>query len=137
MVTRPNTTADAAPAPPIITEEFIRGYFTYLSQNGSLPATPPAPPPAIPTPPAPSPAIPTPTPAPATEARNFNRAGRGTGGALKAKQLASKQVTAPAVKRKAPVDPGPETLPSTSESIEKANPKPQKRRKIVKVSGSH
>ena len=128
---RQNATSTAPPLP-ASTEELVRGYLTYLHQNGSLPPTPPTP--------SPSPAVASPMPTPESaptltaNGRSFSRPGRGTGGALKAKQLASKQVTTPAVKRKAFVDPEAETLPPTPESTENANPKPAKRPKTTKVS---
>lgn len=125
LMARPNATGNTAPAFPASTEEFVRGYLTYLSQNGSLPPSPATS--SLP------PAVAAPTPTPATQGRSFNRLGRGTGGALKAKQLTSQQITAPAIKRKALVDPDPDT-PPTSEPIENANPKSVKRLKTSKVS---
>ena len=105
---QPNTTEDLAPALPASQEELVRGYLTYLSQTSLLPPLPAAPPPSLTS----AVAVPMPTPATqgcsfnwATQGCSFNWASHGTGGALKAKQLTSQQITTPAVKQKALVNP--------------------------------
>ncbi|KAF9789591.1 hypothetical protein BJ322DRAFT_1105454 [Thelephora terrestris] len=116
------------PPPP---EGFME-YLAMLSQSGALPFPVPQhlsqPATSIPTTP------PTPTP-PATEARLFNRAGRGTGGALSEKQKVSKQITAPASKRKSTLDSDAEIELSPSlEAAESANLKQKKRVKTGKAT---
>lgn len=96
---QPNTTEDLAPALPASQEELVRGYLTYLSQTSLLPPLPAAPPPSL------TSAVAVPTPTPATQGCSFNWASHGTGSALKAKQLTSQQITTPAVKQKALVNP--------------------------------
>jgi hypothetical protein len=110
------------------------GFLEYLalfsSQNGSLP------PPPVPQPVSQRanvvPALPeTPTPAP-TAGREFNRPGRGTGGALTQKVKVSKQITASATKRKLFLDADVVgQLPASPEIVEAPNPKKVKRPKTA------
>ena len=97
-------------------------YLSLLAQNGSLPGLMvqnPAPP----------------VPSPPSNTRSFTRAGRGQGGALTQKKEVSKQITAPATKRKSLVDPDLELQSlSTSDPAGKVpSQKPGKRAKVVKV----
>ena len=116
--------ATTPPAPPGFME-----YLAALVQNGSIP---------LPTSQSPAPLI-TPTPAvrtpPSAEGRSFTRPGRGQGGALTSKQKTSKDITAPATKRKALVDPELEPLsPSIlSHPGKSADTKPRKRPKTTNV----
>ena len=106
-------------------------YLALLLQNGSLPplsAAQPASPSAL----SPTPRVPLPT-----KGRTFSRAGRGTGGVLVEKQKVSRQITAPATKRKSLVDPELETeLPLVSDVAESVSVRPAKRARSTKVSGS-
>ena len=119
----PPVPADPPDPPP----ELMR-YLTLLYQSGTLPPLP------VQTPPSPT-ASPTPTPTPTpTEARSFSRPGRGKGGALAEKEKVSKQITAPATKRKSLVDPDTKIQPSTSGTVSRGTGAGSaKRRKGVKV----
>ena len=94
----------AGPPVPFNPPPGVMEYFAMLVQNGSLPLPPTDQFPALPTPSAP--AVPS-----SSEGRSFNRLGRGQGGALAAKQKASKDVTAPTKKRKSLVEADIETQP--------------------------
>lgn len=117
------------PAPP----EAVLEYLLLLSQSSALSSLPiphhvSQPTTSIPDTPT------TPTPPP-TKARKFDRVGRGTGGALSEKQKVSKQITAPATKRKSTVDPDNEIKLSPSlDAAESSNPKQPKRSRTGKVS---
>ena len=118
------------PAPPL--PEGLLEYLALLSQNGSLVPTFQPPliltpqPPLVSTPQPPlSPAIPAPT-----QGRLFSRANRGIGGVLADKEKVSKQITAPATKRKSLVDPQVEAVSEVSET---PNPRQKKRQRVTKV----
>lgn len=82
--------------------EGFNEYLNYLAQKGISVAHPPALAPVQPD-------------APPVAAREFTRLGRGTGGALTQKEKVSKEITAPAKKRKALVDPEVEVSPEEPE----------------------
>ena len=102
-----------------IPPEGLMEYISLLVQNGTFPV-PPASPSPVP------PSIP-----PPAQGRAFTRAGCGTGGELVEKQKVSKQITAPANKRKTLVDPDIETQPAVAENTDIRQ---AKRPKTVKVS---
>lgn len=117
---QPNSPGELIPPPP---DGFME-YLALLSQNGSHPV-----PQLLSQMPI------TPTPTPPTQTRLFTRAGRGTGGALTEKLKVSQQITAPALKRKSPVDPDVEAqLLLTPETAEASNPKQAKRARTSKVT---
>lgn len=107
--------------------------LAFLAQNRSFLSIPTPQPPC---PPAASVGTTPDTPTPTTEPRSFTRLGRGVGGALSDKKKVSKQITAPATKRKSQIDPDVEIQlsPPTSGAAKSANPKPAKRAKVTKVS---
>lgn len=108
------------PPPPTYAE-----YLAFLAQTGSR--RPPQPATLIDATPN--------TPTPPTQPRSFDRPGRGTGGALSDKQKVSKQITAPATKRKSALDPDVEIqLSPTSGTAKSSNQKKAKRVKTTKVS---
>jgi len=91
--------AQMAPARPLPTPPpGVAEYLALLAQSGSLPGFMVQ----DPTPPVSTP-VPSLSSLPA-ESRAFTRVGRGQGGALTQKQAVSKQITAPATKRKSLVD---------------------------------
>lgn len=115
-----NTTTP--PAPPGFME-----YLAALVQNGSIPLpAPPSPAPLV----APIPAVDTPPP---TEGRSFTRPGRGKGGALTSKKKVSKDIMAPATKRKALVDPEIEPQTPSNHPGKSADTKQRKRLKTANV----
>ncbi|KAF9777993.1 hypothetical protein BJ322DRAFT_1214923 [Thelephora terrestris] len=118
---QPNAPSEHVPPPP---DGFLE-YLALLSRNGSLPI------------PHSSPQTPI-AATPPTPARSFNRPGRGTGGALTEKLKVSQQITAPASKRKSPVDPDIEAqLSLTPETAGGSNANQAKRQKTSasKVTG--
>ena len=126
---RRNSQNDLTPQPALPNEE-IAGLITSLVQNGSIPiallqslttaGTPPTP-------------TPTKTP-PSTNARNFNRPGRGTGGVLDEKKKTSKDITAPASKRKTLVNSDVEPQSPSASGSGTSNGRATKRQKATKVS---
>ena len=107
--------------------------FTLLSQNSSLLSA--LQPPSLPT--TPAPALQS-TPPPPTQGRDFSRTGRGTGGVLVEKQKVSKDITAPAIKRKSLVDPAIEGQGSSiSEVTGGTDARPAKCTKATKVRTSY
>ena len=117
-----------APPPP---EGFLE-YLALLSQNGSLISTfqpllisTPQPPLVPTTQPPLLPAIPAPI-----QGCSFSRANRGVGGVLAEKERVSKQIMAPATKRKPLVDPQVEVVSGVPET---SNARQPKRPKVVKV----
>lgn len=118
-----------------------------LVQNGSI-IIPASQPPASPVSLAPEVELPLPVslapevelsePSPPPKSRSFTRSGRGKGGELAGKLKASKDVTAPATKRKNLVEPEIESPPSMiNPSSKSADPKPSRKRiKIANVKFS-
>lgn len=117
------------PPPPL--PDRLLEIMQYLAQGGTLPPLP------IPQP-LPQVAAPIPdTPTPPTQARVFNRTGRGTGGALSDKQRVSKEITAPAMKCKSQLEPNVEIqLSPIPEAAESSNKNKAKRPKL-KVSACY
>ena len=106
-------------------------YLQVLSQNGLLP-------PMLQPPPSSTPDTSTtqiaPLPPTPTQSRSFSRPNRGTGGVLVEKQKVSKEITAPATKRKSLVDPHIEVEGSSTSAVPGTNnPRQAKRQKVTKV----
>ncbi|KAF9783130.1 hypothetical protein BJ322DRAFT_1110024 [Thelephora terrestris] len=124
------------PTPP---EGFME-FLTVMLQNGAFQngTFPPFPTTQSPSP-SPSAASPTPLspshPPPSTQPRVFDRAGRGTGGALANKQKVSKEITASASKRKALDSDAEAQLELTPEAGQSAGTKQAKRPKPTPKGG--
>ena len=124
---RQDASGSPAPAPP---EGFME-YLQTLSQNGLLlPLLQPQPPPTPDTSTTTSVSL----PSTSAQGRSFSRPNHGTGGVLLEKQKISKEITAPATKRKSLVDLHVEAEGSLMPVVPgTVNPRQTKRQKVTKV----